>query len=99
MLLEGSPPNRDAIGAWIELTAGGAVQRRQVMPTRSYLSQVERTVTFGLGETTEVDSLKVIWPDGSVQAVEDTEIDGVTVIEQGRGVAVGAVAGEPRPAV
>ncbi len=36
--LEGSSPNRDAIGAWVELTAGGVTQRRQVMPTRSYLS-------------------------------------------------------------
>ncbi len=52
------------------------------MPTRSYLSQVERTVTFGLGRATEVDSLKVFWPDGSEQSVEDVEIDGLRVIER-----------------
>ena len=27
--------NPDAIGAWIELTAGGVTQRRQVMPSDS----------------------------------------------------------------
>ena len=34
---------------WVELEVDGQVQRRQVMPTRSYLSQVELPVTFGLG--------------------------------------------------
>ena len=62
-------PNHDAIGAWIELTANGVMQRRQVMPTRSYLSQVELPVTFGLGEATSIESLKIIWPDGQNQVV------------------------------
>lgn len=63
-------PNRQAIGARVELTAGGGTQRRQVMPTRSYLSQVEPSITFGLGENDEVESLTVIWADGSEQKVE-----------------------------
>ncbi len=80
--LEGKAPNRDAIGAWVELTAGGVVQRRQVMPTRSYLSQVERTVTFGLGDVTEIDSLKVVWPNGTEQAVDVAGVDREQMIEQ-----------------
>ncbi len=80
--LEGRAPNRDAIGSWIELEAGGLTQRRQVMPTRSYLSQVERTVTFGLGTTAEVDSLKVLWPGGSEQIVEVAGVDRLQVITQ-----------------
>ena len=61
--------NRDAIGAWIELKAGGVTQRRQVMPTRSYLSQVELPVTFGLGTAAEIESITVIWPDGQMQSI------------------------------
>jgi hypothetical protein len=53
--LVGWPPNRDAIGAWIELKTGGIVQRHQVMPTRKYLAQVELPVTFGLGKTDRVE--------------------------------------------
>jgi hypothetical protein len=53
------------------------------MPTRSYLSQVELPVTFGLGTATKVDSLKVIWPDGTEQDVPDVEIDRLRVVEQG----------------
>jgi len=81
--LNGKAPNRDAIGAWIELTAGGVVQRRQVMPTRSYLSQVERTVTFGLGPADRIDALKVIWPDTSEQTVKQVPVDQLLVLEQG----------------
>ena len=80
--LVGRAPNRDAIGAWVEVTAGGMTQRRQVMPTRSYLSQVERTLTFGLGSATRVDAVEVVWPDGSQQAVDDVEVDRLRVIEQ-----------------
>jgi enediyne biosynthesis protein E4 len=80
--LNGKAPNRDAIGAWIELTAGGVVQRRQVMPTRSYLSQVERTVTFGLGSADRIDALKVVWPDASEQTVQPVPVDQLLVLEQ-----------------
>lgn len=67
--------NRDAIGAIAELHAGGTVQRRLVMPTRSYLSQVERPLTFGLGQTRKIDKLIIRWPDGSTQEVTDLAVD------------------------
>jgi len=67
--LTGTSANRDAIGAVIELRAGGHVQRKQVMPTRSYLSQVELPVTFGLGEANAVESLTITWPGGKTQDV------------------------------
>jgi hypothetical protein len=80
--LLGAPPNRDAIGAWVELRSDGHVQHRQVMPTRSYLSQVERVVTFGLGSSTTIDSLRVTWPDGTTQDVPDVEIDRLLVVRR-----------------
>ena len=67
--LVGGAGNRDAIGAWVTLRAGALVLRRQVMPTRSYLSQSELPLTFGLGERTQIDSLEVRWPDGERQQV------------------------------
>ncbi len=80
--LVGAEVNLDAIGAWIELTAGGVTQRRQVMPTRSYISQVELPVTFGLGKADKVDGLRVRWPDGSTQEIKDVTVDSLLVIEQ-----------------
>lgn len=64
--LRGKAPNTGAIGAVVDLTVGDKVQHRRVMPTRSYLSQVELPLTFGLGSATAVGVLRVTWPDGRV---------------------------------
>jgi len=73
--LTGVAVNRDAIGAWVELRTGDTTQRRQVMPSRSYLSQVESVLTFGLGSAESVDRMEVFWPDGSRQSINGTGID------------------------
>jgi len=73
--LEGKTVNRDAIGAWVELEADGMTQRQQVMPTRSYLSQIPKSLTFGLGKASKVDRLVVHWPNGQNQTVTVDAVD------------------------
>ena len=73
--LEQDGGNPDAIGAWIEVDAGGITQRRQVMPTRSYQSQVELPVTFGLGSVSQVDEIRILWPDRTQQIVPGAGVD------------------------
>jgi hypothetical protein len=80
--LTGKAPNLDAIGARVEVTAGGVIQRRHVMPTRSYLASVERTVTFGLGQSAAVDKVEIFWPDGSREVVAVDGVDRVVRIAQ-----------------
>jgi hypothetical protein len=88
--LIGTQSNRDAIGAVVELTTPGTpgadsiTQRQTVMPTRSYLSQVELPLTFGLGEHDTVDRLRIHWPSGQVQEVQVDEVNvQLEVTEQG----------------
>ena len=83
--LEGRTVNRNAIGAMLALTADGVTQRRIVMPTRSFLSQVELPVTFGLGEAEKVDALTVTWPNGQVQEVPVARVDTMLTITQPAG--------------
>ncbi len=73
---------RDAIGAHVSLQAGGATQRQFVNPTRSYASQSEITLTFGLGTTDRVDALTVTWPDGHEQSVAVDRVDRVITVER-----------------
>ena len=80
--LTDSGSNWQAIGARVELQAGGITQMRQVMPTRSYLSQSELPLTFGLGQIEEVEKLTIIWPDGTVQAVSEIAVDTQMTIEK-----------------
>lgn len=78
-----SATNRNAIGSWVEVHAGGMRQRRLVSPTRSYLSQCELPVTFGLGKADQIDKVIVHWPDGSEQTIEtELTVDMEMRIEQ-----------------
>ncbi len=80
--LVGTKANRDAIGAWVEVRRDDKVFARQVMPTRSYLSQVELPITIGLGAATAIDSVRVVWPDGTRQDVTEWTLDGTTIVRQ-----------------
>lgn len=80
--LVGRTSNRSAIGAWIRLKTGGHTLWRQVMPTRSYLSQSELPVTIGIGPATKVDELEITWPGGQRQAIAEVHLDQMTVVEQ-----------------
>ncbi len=82
--LVGTKSNRSAIGAVVKLRVGNQILTRQVMPTRSYLSQSELPVTIGLGNAGKVDGLEVLWPGGAKQAVPQVTIDGLTTIEETR---------------
>jgi hypothetical protein len=58
-------PNPMAIGAWVELRAGGLLQRHEVTIGGGHGSGMLGPVHFGLGEATTAEA-RVIWPDGSV---------------------------------
>jgi len=80
--LEGGADNRDAIGALVELTAGGVTRRQRLMPSRGYLAQMEMPLTFGLGELDRVEDLVVHWPNGTRQAVPVDGIDTILHVKQ-----------------
>jgi hypothetical protein len=80
--LVGVKCNRSAIGALIKVRVGNQTLTRQVMPTRSYLSQSELPVTIGLGDAARFDELEVIWPGGETQKVLEAGIDSLTVVRQ-----------------
>ncbi|HEY5914783.1 MAG TPA: CRTAC1 family protein [Verrucomicrobiae bacterium] len=90
--LVGTECNRDAIGAWVRVRVNGEDLWRQVMPTRSYLSQSELPVTIGLGPATRADEVEVTWPGGKTQRVQDVHIDAVTTVRESTAVAVSAPA-------
>ena len=77
-------PNVHAIGATVTLKVGDAAQTRLVIPARSYLSQVELPVTFGLGKATIIDAVTVRWPDGEMQQWTNLEGERTYRLEAGR---------------
>jgi hypothetical protein len=80
--LVGVRANRSAIGAQIKVRVGGQTLWREVMPTRSYLSQSDPVVSLGLGAADRVDELEITWPGGNVQKLAGLAVDTLHVIEQ-----------------
>jgi hypothetical protein len=82
--LVGTQHNRDGIGAWIKVRVNGETLWRQVMPTRSYLSQSELPVTIGLGVALQPEVVEVIWPGGATQRLENISVDQMTIVTEAR---------------
>jgi len=59
---DGRVINRDAIGAVVRVTAGGLTQIRQVTSGSSTTATEDLRLHFGLGATTQVDEIEVLWP-------------------------------------
>ncbi|MEM1181776.1 MAG: CRTAC1 family protein [Acidobacteriota bacterium] len=91
--LVGGALNRSAIGARIDVSAGGLKRSRYVRSSDSFLSHHELTQRFGLGPgVSSVERIDVTWPDGDTTRVDDPPLNQVVVIAQGEGV----TATEPR---
>ncbi|TBR17542.1 CRTAC1 family protein, partial [bacterium] len=58
---------RDAWGAAVTVTGGGRVQRREVEPGNSFMSQSDPRLLFGLGPGGKAEDVTVRWPSGKVQ--------------------------------
>ncbi|MFA6086257.1 VCBS repeat-containing protein [Mucilaginibacter sp.] len=65
--LQGTGKNTNAVGAKAYIYTGQNTQYQEVNPNRGYLSCVSTTLNFGLGNSNEVDSARIIWPDQSSQ--------------------------------
>ena len=67
--LRGTRSNRDGLGAWVKVEAGGRTFRRFHDGKSGYLSQSAMPLYFGLGAAEKVDSVEVLWPSGHRQVV------------------------------
>jgi hypothetical protein len=68
---DGKKSNRNAIGARVEIEAGGVKQVRFVNGGGSYLSASDRRLLVGLGTADRARRVTVTWPSGGRQVFED----------------------------
>jgi hypothetical protein len=83
--LVGAKGNRDAIGARVTVTAGGARQVHELDGGNGYAAQSSKVLHFGLGAATKVDAVEIRWPGGAVETVV-VPIDRVSTVREGSGV-------------
>jgi hypothetical protein len=78
---------RDAYGAVVSVEARGRRWVRWVNPSGSYACSNDPRAHFGLGETSEVSSIQVIWPDGAAEMFPGAAADQHLVLRRGEGTA------------
>jgi len=64
-----------ALGASIELVTAEVHQYGRVEPTRSYLTQVESILSFGIAKRNKIDRVSIQWPHGSTLTINDPAIN------------------------
>ena len=71
--------NTSVIGGRVYVTAGGRTQMAQIGCSSSYLSQNEPTLHFGLGDSTQIETVRIVWPDGAEETHHggNSELDDV----------------------
>jgi len=81
--LVGVTGNRQAIGARVEVITSDGVQFQQVGQAEgSHYSQGHYRLYFGLGTNQNVQAVKIFWPDGQLQKLENPAIDQLLVVKQ-----------------
>src|SRR5438552_1182693 len=83
--LVGTKSNRDAIGALVTVNSGGHQQVQEVRSGGSYISQRDFRLHFGLGKSTEAESVEVRWPSGVRQVLHDVDANKFYQIQEGSG--------------
>ncbi len=65
--LQGTAQNKSGIGTWIHVFTKDGHQVLEHSPYRGYLSTVEQTIHFGVGQHKTIDSIRIVWPDGTME--------------------------------
>jgi enediyne biosynthesis protein E4 len=79
--LIGSDKNKNGIGAKVKIFTEKQQQYQELYTARGYQSSVTNVLNFGLGEEDEVEKIEVIWEDGLVSIVENTNTNQTIIID------------------
>lgn len=80
--LRGVESNRPAIGARVEVTAGGVTMMREIMSSQSFHSGVSKRAHFGLGAAPRAERVRIVWPSGAVQTMHNVAADQFLSIDE-----------------
>jgi Tfp pilus assembly protein PilF/peroxiredoxin len=73
--LVGTKSNRDAIGARVTVVTDQGSFTRVVKAGSGFISQHSKTLLFGLGASTRVAKISIVWPSGHAQSLPETGVN------------------------
>ena len=78
--------NRDAYGAEVTVIAGGTRRLRVLSPAESFLSSSNTIAHVGLGGAATIDSIEVLWPDGTRERFPGGTVDRMVELRKGEAI-------------
>jgi hypothetical protein len=81
--LQQPSPNRDAIGAWLEVRRGSTVMRREISVGGGCASGQSGWWHFGLGDTAQAE-IRVVWPDGTGSEWQRVDSNNFYILERSK---------------
>ena len=82
--LIGNQSNRNGIGAKVTLTSSSGKQIQTIKSGCSYCSQSELSVIFGVGIDTQIESIEVNWPAGTLNRLVDVRPNQLVYVNEGK---------------
>jgi len=73
--------NRNAVGAWVEVRAGGVSQEQEVTVGGGHASGQATALHFGLGAAERAE-LRVLWPDGTLSDWQPAGVNERLIIQK-----------------
>ena len=84
--LVGRPGNRSGIGASVQVVTGEQVRHGRVRSGGNYLSHNDLRLHFGLGKSEQVDRIKIHWPSGQRETLENIKAGPILTIVKGESI-------------
>lgn len=88
--------NKYGLGTRVYLNYDEDTQMQELTQTRGFQSSVAPRLHFGLGDFDHVDQLKVVWPDGNIQILENIKANQHLVLDHKNSTAI-TISEEPKP--
>ena len=82
ILLKGDEKNSFAIGSKIQVYIKDKTLLREISPVRGFQSCVDYKQVIGLGNTINIDSIKILWPDRSSTTFLHPQADTLHIIDK-----------------
>ncbi len=79
--LSGPEHNRFGTGVRVEIKSAGKLFIQQSISARGAMSCVDQVLTFGIGNTSIIDTLNVFWPGGTMEQLTNVQVDQTLTFE------------------
>ncbi|MBB6325987.1 hypothetical protein FHS59_001615 [Algoriphagus iocasae] len=69
-------------GSQVTCYVGDQMLYQEFQPVKGYMSSVDPRIHFGLGNASNVDSIKILWPNGSVQKLKNIAVNQILEVKK-----------------